>query len=179
METDRLILRRWRNDDLEPFAALNADPRVMEFFPAPLSKDEAAAMIAKMEAKFDIDNFGFWALEEKSSGALIGFTGLNVPNFEAPFMPCVEIGWRLAHQFWGKGLATEAGHAALSYAFDQAMLKEVVAFTPVDNIRSKAVMTRLGMKYDPSSDFDHPRVPEGHKLRSHVLYRISETLLNS
>ena len=171
IETERLILRRWRAGDLEPFAALNADPKVMEFFPAPLTRDEAAFMIARMEAKFVVHGFCFWAVEEKQSGRLAGFTGLNRPDQALPFAPCVEVGWRLAREFWGRGYASEAGRAALAYGFGALKLPEIVAFTVPGNIRSRAVMERLGLAHDLTGDFEHPGLPEGHRLRHHMLYR--------
>jgi RimJ/RimL family protein N-acetyltransferase len=172
LQTERLILRRWKDSDLDAFAALNADPRVTEFFPSALSRDQTAEMIARMEARFEAQGFGLWALEEKASGEFIGMAGLNAPSFEAPFMPCVEVGWRLAHRFWGQGLASEAARAALIYAFGPLNLDEIVAFTTRGNLRSRAVMTRLGMTHNPADDFEHPRVAEGHPLRPHVLYRL-------
>jgi len=172
METERIILRRWRQDDIQPFAAMCADPRVMEFFPAPLSYEQSAASIARMEDRFESGSFCFWALERKVDGEFLGFAGLNRPTFAASFMPCVEIGWRLAFPHWGNGYATEAAWASLSYAFNTLVLPEVVAFTAVANRRSRSVMERLGMKYDAISDFDHPSVPKGHAVQRHVLYRI-------
>ena len=172
LETERLILRRWRGTDLDAFAALNANSRVMEFFPAPLTRDQTAAGIARMEAKFDKHGFSFWALEEKATGDLAGFTGLNRPDLEAPFMPAVEIGWRLAHRFWGQGYASEAARAALAFGFGALQLDEIVAFTARGNLRSQAVMRRLGMSYDPADDFEYAAAPPGHPLRPHVLYRL-------
>ena len=172
METERLIMRRWRASDLEPFAAMGADPRVMEFFPSCLSREESAANISLMEDRFERNGFCFWALERKEDGVFLGFTGLNRPGFAAPFMPSVEVGWRLAFSHWGQGYASEAGHASVAYAFDNLRESEVVAFTARDNKRSRAVMERLGMTYDLVDDFDHPGLPPGHDLQRHVLYRI-------
>jgi len=172
METARLILREWRASDTAPFAAMSADQEVMEFLGGPLTPEEVTTFVARMREKFQSQGFGFWALEEKATGAFIGFTGLNRPNFSAPFMPCVEIGWRLARHAWGKGLATEAARAALNFGFGPAKLTEIVAFTARTNTRSRAVMTRLGMTYDPADDFEHPALAEGHALRPHVLYTI-------
>lgn len=173
LSTDRLTLRRWRDDDLEPFAALNADPRVMEFFPAPLSREQSDALVERIEAGFDRDGYGLWALEVRASGELIGFTGLAVPGFEAPFTPAVEVGWRLARPAWGHGYATEAGRAALSFGFERIGLDEIVSLTSRDNGRSRAVMERLGMSHDPADDFEHPAIPPGDPLRGHVLYRLA------
>jgi ribosomal-protein-alanine N-acetyltransferase len=172
LETARLVLRRWRANDLAPVAALNADPEVMEYFAATLSQEESRAMIARMEAKFEAQGFGFWAMERKSDGALLGMTGLNRPDLKVPFAPCVEIGWRLAREYWGQGYAPEAARAALALAFGPLGEKEVVAFTARGNERSRTVMRKLGMTHDPADDFEHPSVPEGHPLRLHVLYRI-------
>lgn len=164
------MLRRWREDDKEPFAALNADPVVMEHFPATLSREDSDALAERIEAGFDEHGFGLWAVE--ADGEFIGFTGLSVPRFTAPFTPCVEIGWRLARSAWGRGYATEAARASLEDGFGRAGLTEVISFTAVQNVRSQAVMRRLGMTHDPADDFDHPALPAGHPLRRHVLYRI-------
>jgi ribosomal-protein-alanine N-acetyltransferase len=166
-------MRRWTGTDREPFAALNADPQVMEHFPAPLSRAESDALIDRIEARFDESGFGLWALEVAATGEFIGFAGLSVARFQAHFTPAVEIGWRLARSAWGHGYATEAALRALGYAFDDAHIDEVVSFTSVLNVRSQAVMRRIGMSRDPSGDFEHPLVPEGHRLRRHVLYRIT------
>jgi len=171
MHTDRLVLRRWRHEDLEPFAALNADAQVMEFFPSTLSGPESDALVERIEAGFDQYGFGLWALEVRSSGEFIGFTGLSVPRFEAPFMPVVEVGWRLARDAWGNGYATEAAVVALREGFDSSGLDEIVSFTWEGNFRSRAVMERLGMTHDPADDFDHPSLV-GHRLSRHVLYRM-------
>lgn len=172
IETARLILRRWRPSDVDAFAALCADPRVMEFFPKTLTREESAALIARIEMKTETQGFGFWACELKATGECIGFVGLNVPDFSAPFLPAVEIGWRLAHEHWGKGLAPEGARAALDYAFRVLNLPEVVSFTALVNERSMRVMEKIGMQRDPAEDFDHPRVDDGHVLKRHVLYRI-------
>jgi len=164
-------LRRWREADREPFAAMNADPEVMEYFPAALTREQSDDLIEKIEAGFEIHGFGLWALELRSSGEFIGFTGLAAPEFDAHFTPTVEIGWRLARSAWSSGYATEAAQAALEFGFGQAGLAEIVSFTSTGNVRSRAVMKRIGMTRDPQDDFDHPRLPEGHPLRHHVLYR--------
>jgi ribosomal-protein-alanine N-acetyltransferase len=171
LRTPRLTLRRWRDEDREPFAAMNADPRVMEFFVAPLSSGESDALVGRIEAGFDRDGFGLWALEVRETGEFIGFTGLAPPEFEAHFTPAVEVGWRLAAPAWGRGYATEAARAALGFGFERAGLEEIVSMTSAVNERSRAVMERLGMRRDPADDFDHPGVPPGHPLRPHVLYR--------
>jgi RimJ/RimL family protein N-acetyltransferase len=170
--TDRLILRRWLNSDRAPFARLNADARVMEFFPALLSREESDAMVDKIEAHFDAHGFGLWAAELQRDGAFVGFVGLSIPTFAAAFTPCVEIGWRLASEYWGQGLATEAARAVLRHGFASLGLEEIVSFTVPANVRSRRVMEKLGMSHNPADDFDHPRLPEGHALRRHVLYRL-------
>ncbi|CNF99256.1 N-acetyltransferase GCN5 [Mycobacterium tuberculosis] len=175
LRTDRLLLRRWSDADRAPFAALNTDPEVMEHFPAPLTRPESDAMIDRIERHFAESGFGFWALEVAGTGEFIGFTGLSVPRFDAPFTPAVEIGWRLARSAWGRGYATEAALRALRHAFEEAGLDEVVSFTSTLNVRSQAVMKRIGMVRDPADDFEHPFVPEGHPLRHHVLYRLTAT----
>lgn len=143
IETGRLLLRRWRDSDREPFAALNADPLVMEHFPATLSREESDALVDRIEAGFEQNGFGLWAVE--ASGSFIGFTGLSVPTFTARFTPCVEVGWRLARTAWGHGYATEAARAVLDHGFGGLGLAEIVSFTVVDNVRSRAVMRRIGM----------------------------------
>ena len=173
LRTPRLLLRRWRDSDREPFAALNADPEVMAHFPEPLTRERSDHMIDVIEAEFDRCDFGLWAIEVVETGTFIGFAGLNEVGFQAHFTPAVEIGWRLARPAWGHGYATEAARAALAYGFDVAGLSEVVSFTATTNLRSQAVMRRLGMTRDPADDFDHPHLPPRHRLRRHVLYRIT------
>jgi RimJ/RimL family protein N-acetyltransferase len=170
--TDRLLLRRWRESDREPFRSLNADPRVMEFFPALLTPEETDAGIARVQNHFDRHGFGFYAVELRESETFIGFVGLNIPSFEAPFMPAVEIGWRLAFDFWGRGLATEGARTVINHAFKTLGLASLVSFTVPANVRSRRVMEKLGMIQDPSGDFDHPMIPQGHSLQRHVLYRL-------
>ncbi|MEV8634215.1 GNAT family N-acetyltransferase [Streptosporangium sp. NPDC051023] len=172
METERLILRRWRQDDRGPFAALNADPEVMEHFPAVLDRGRSDAMVDRIESAFGEHGYGLWALELRATGEFIGFAGLAWQTFEARFTPALEIGWRLARQAWGHGYASEAAAAALDHGFDVAGRQEIVSLTAVGNRRSRAVMERLGMTRDPADDFEHPLVPEGHPLRAHVLYRV-------
>lgn len=172
LETDRLLLRPWQDSDLEPFAALNQDPEVMEFFPKRLSRQESDELVSQIQSRFLKYGYCFWAVELKATGEFIGFLGLNVPGFEAHFTPCVEIGWRLAREHWGKGLATEGARKVLEFAFGELGLTEVVAFTVPANRRSRAVMQRLGMQRDPEEDFEHPQVEAGHQLSRHVLYRI-------
>jgi len=173
LETERLIVRNWQPEDIEPFAAMNADPRVMEFFPATMSRAETETMMAVLNERRKKLGFCFWAVELKESGEFIGFTGLSVPRFETHFTPCVEIGWRLAHALWGHGYATEAAKSTLRYAFETLSLKEIVSFTAVGNLRSRKVMEKIGMQRNPREDFDHPKLPQGHPLQRHVLYRIA------
>jgi RimJ/RimL family protein N-acetyltransferase len=170
--TERLILRRWRESDREPFAAINADPRVMEFFPRTLTKDESYRMVERIEAAFEERGFGLCAVELREDHSFIGYIGLSVPNFEAAFTPCVEIGWRLAAHAWGRGLATEGAQAMVRFVFEVLKLESLVSFTAVQNLRSRRVMEKLGMSCDPAESFDHPSLPENHPLRRHVLYRL-------
>lgn len=173
--TPRLLLRHWHPADGEPFAALNADPEVMEHFPHLLSRAESDAFAARAEAGLAARGYGLWAVEERASGRFLGFTGLNPVAFEAPFVdgPTVEIGWRLRRDAWGRGYAQEAARAARDYAFAGAGLRELVSFTSTTNLRSSHVMERIGMTHDPADDFDHPRLPPGHRLQRHVLYRLA------
>lgn len=173
MRSSRLVLRRWTDADREPLARINADPRVVEFLPGPLTRDESDEMIDRIETIFDEHGFGFWAIDVIDGPICIGFAGLAVPRFEAHFMPAVEIGWRLAPECWGHGYATEAAREALRFGFEDAGLDEIVAFTVPANTRSQRVMERIGMSHDPADDFDHPSLPAGHPLQRHLLYRIS------
>jgi ribosomal-protein-alanine N-acetyltransferase len=171
--TERLVLRHWRDADREPFAALNADPRVMEFFPSVLDRTESDAFADRIEVHFAQTGFGLWAVELPGFVSFIGFIGLSIPRFQAHFTPCVEIGWRLAHAYWGKGYASEGGRRVLTYGFRLLRLPEIASFPARQNFRSRAVIERIGLRRDPSGDFDHPALPEGHWLRPHVLYRIA------
>ncbi len=173
LSTPRLLLRRWRETDRSPFAAMNADPLMMEYFPDRLTRAESDDLIARIEADFEIHGYGLWALELRASGQFIGFGGLAVPSFNAHFTPAVEVGWRLARSCWGQGYATEAGLASVAFGLRDGGLHEIVSFTSATNVRSRAVMERIGMTRDPADDFDHPALPETHPLRPHVLYRIS------
>jgi RimJ/RimL family protein N-acetyltransferase len=175
LQTDRLLLRDWREEDLERFARMNADPHVMEYFPSRLSRRESDELAARFRAKWDEHGFGPWAVEVPGVTALAGFVGLSVPSFAAPFTPCVEVGWRLAHEYWGHGYATEAARAALACGFEQLHLPEIVSFTVPANVRSIHVMEKLGMRRSPSEDFDHPKIPPDHPLRGHLLYRLSRS----
>lgn len=169
--TSRLILRRWRPEDLSPFAALNADPLVMEFFPKALSREESDAMVGRIQQHFEDHGFGLWAVEVPGMTPFAGFIGLAIPRFTAHFTPCVEIGWRLGAECWGQGFATEGARAVLSHAFGPLRLPEVVSMTATCNLRSRRVMERIGMRRDPQDDFDHPSIALGDRLCRHVLYR--------
>ena len=167
----RLILRAWREEDLAPFAELNADPAVMEYFPSTLSRAESDAFAARIRSEMAERGFGLWAVEVPGVAPFIGFTGLAVPRFRAHFTPCVEIGWRIAREYWGRGYAPEAAGKALAHAFVALGLDEAVSFTAAGNLRSRRVMEKLGMTHDPADDFEHPSLAPGHRLRRHVLYR--------
>ena len=171
-ETERLRLRQWCAADREPFAALNADPKVMEFYPAPLSRAESDAMANRCQALIAERGWGFWAVETKNTHEFIGFVGLHVPASELPFSPCVEVGWRLVTKHWSKGFATEAARGALRIGFERLGLAEIVSFTSAINLRSRAVMVKLGMR-EAEETFEHPNVPAGSVLRQHCLYRLS------
>ena len=172
IETKRLLLRQWREQDREPFAEMNADAAVMEFFPAPLTHAESDAAAAGNEHQIEAHGWGLWAVEILATGEFIGFTGLwQVPD-DYPFGPAVEVGWRLARRHWGQGFATEAARASVEFGFRELRLDEIVSMTAVGNLRSRRVMEKLGLTHDPADDFDHPRIPEGHPLRRHVLYRV-------
>jgi RimJ/RimL family protein N-acetyltransferase len=168
LTTERLILRRWRAGDRQPFAALNADARVMEFFPRVLNLKESDDLASRISEHFDRHGFGLWAVEIPGVVDFAGFVGLSIPRFVAPFTPCVEIGWRLAMGCWGHGYATEAARAALAFGFGELELREIVSFTVPQNLRSRRVMEKIGMTYDPAGDFDHPAVGTRH-----VLYRLA------
>jgi RimJ/RimL family protein N-acetyltransferase len=171
--TDRLILRNWQPSDRTPFAELNRDPRVMEFISGVLSRAESDELASRSSAHLSRDGFGRYAAELRLTRAFIGFMGLSVPRFTTQFTPCVEIGWRLAHEYWRRGLATEGARAVAHHAFNDLRLPALVSFTVPGNMRSRRVMEKLGMTYDPADDFDHPTLPEGHPLRRHVLYRLA------
>ena len=165
LRTARLLLRRWRDEDRAPFAAVNAAPVVMEHFPSTLTREQSDAFVDRIEAHFDEHGYGLWAVE--ADGAFVGFTGLVWQTYEASFTPALEVGWRLARSAWGHGWATEAATAALARGLEE--VDSVVSTTALTNVRSQRVMQRLGMRRE--LEFDHPRVPEGHPVRPHVLYR--------
>jgi RimJ/RimL family protein N-acetyltransferase len=170
IRTERLLLRQWRDADRYRWAAMNADREVRAHFPKVLDRAESDQALDRMAQAIGARGWGLWAVEH--DGALLGFTGLNPVDYETPFTPATEIGWRFAQDAWGHGYATEAARAALAYGFDELGLDEIVSFTATTNARSMAVMERIGMSRDPDDDFDHPLVEEGHRLRRHVLYRL-------
>ncbi|MGI9504850.1 MAG: GNAT family N-acetyltransferase [Geminicoccaceae bacterium] len=172
LRTERLLLRRLRSNDIDTFAAMNADAEVMRYFPACLDRAETEALIARMNRHFERYGFGWWAVEAQDTAAFVGFVGLLVPAFHAHFTPCVEVGWRLVRHCWGQGYATEAGRASINFAFEQLEVDEVVSMAVAANERSRRVMAKLGMNRRPADDFGHPKLPFGHPLRHHVLYRL-------
>ena len=171
INTARLRMRPWREEDRPAFAERNADPRVMEHLHSVLSRQESDAIVDRIEAHFELHGFGLWAVESRETARFAGFVGLEVPRFEMHFTPCVEVGWRLAHRNWGRGFATEAATAALSFGFERLDLDEILSFTIPANQRSRRVMERIGMTHDPSDDFHHPMFDASHRLGRHVLYR--------
>jgi RimJ/RimL family protein N-acetyltransferase len=174
LRTERLILRQWRDDDVDDFVAMGRDAAVMEYFPGLMTEEQSRATAESFREQIAERGWGLWAVEPVDgplAGRFIGFTGLSVPRFEAFFMPAVEIGWRLTPAAWGFGFATEAARASVAYGFETLGLDEIVSFTTETNRRSRAVMERLGMTHDPADDFDHPSLP-GHRLQRHVLYRL-------
>ena len=173
LRTDRLLLRHWREEDREPFAALNDDPAVMEHFPHHLTREQSDAMADRIATFLDEHGWGLWAVEVLDTGQFIGFTGLAVPRFEEHFTPCVEVGWRLARDGWGHGYATEAARASVAHGFTELGLEEIVAMVVPANDRSQSVMRKLGMTRDEGADFDHPLIEEGSPVRRHRLYRLA------
>ena len=174
IKTERLVLRQWREEDLEPFVKMNADSKVREFFPGLMSREECERSIKLMSGHINRFGWGFWAVSLMASDEFIGFIGLEDVYCQAHFIPAVEIGWRLAIDYWGKGYATEGAKAALTYGFETLNLDEIVSFTAMQNMRSRRIMEKIGMRHDPGDDFDHPKLPEGHKLQRHVLYRLKQ-----
>ena len=173
LRTERLVLRGWKDSDAEPFAALNADPEVMEHFPSTHGPGRSSELMDGAQRQIDRAGYGFWAVEITASGRFAGFVGISdVTDAALPFAPAVEIGWRLAREFWGQSIAFEAAQACLDFAFDRLGLEQVVAYTTRENVRSRALMKRLGMRRDPAEDFIHPLLAPGHRQGLHVLYRI-------
>jgi len=171
LSTKRLLLRQWKKDDLPLFAKMNADARVMEYFPSTLSKSESDALVAKIQNELKEKEYGLWAVEVVGVVPFVGFVGLHEQTFSASFTPCIEIGWRLAFEHWGKGYAFEAASRVMEYAFQTLMLPELVSFTTAANQRSRRLMEKLGMIRNPDDDFQHPIIPKEHPLSPHVLYR--------
>ncbi len=173
IETKRLLLRQWREDDLADFALLNSDPEVMEYLPKVLSKQESDNLADKIINLISENGWGFWAVETKSDNSFIGFVGLHEPKYELPVKPCVEVGWRLARKYWGNGYATEAGKASLEFAFETLNLENIYSFTSVANLKSESVMKRLKL-VDQNVNFNHPSISEDSVYREHVLYKINK-----
>jgi len=169
LKTKRLILRPWREEDLEPFAKLNANPKVMGYFPATLCREESDALAQKITTRIDELGWGLWAVSILDVADFIGFIGLSKVPFTSHFTPAVEIGWRLAHEYWGHGYGGEGALEALHFGFTKLNLEEIVSFAAVQNRHSIALMKKIGMHSNPSDDFDHPKLPRGHQLRNHVL----------
>lgn len=178
--TPQLVLRRWRQADRESFAALNADPVAMEHMPAVLDRAQSDALVDRIEKHFEEHGFGLWVVDvvQGDERGFAGCVGLLRVAFDAPFAPAVEVGWRLLPSTWGRGYATEAAREACRFGFEGLGLEEIVSFTVPANVRSRAVMERLGMVHDVEGGFEHPRIPEGHRLRAHVLYRLSRERWN-
>ena len=172
IRTNRLILRQWKKGDLEPFASINADPRVREYFPGLETREESDHYVSLVSNHIEKFGWGFWAASLVETGEFIGFIGLADVHIQLKFDTAVEIGWRLAYKHWGKGYATEGALACLRYGFETLKLDEIVSLTVVENTRSRRVMEKIGMHHDSKDDFDHPKLPEGHPLRRHVLYRL-------
>ena len=172
LATERLLLRGWRDGDRAAFATMNADPVVMQHFPAPLGRVASDLLVDGILRGWVERGYGLWAVERIADGRFLGFTGLSSPSFEAHFTPAVAVGWRLARDAWGSGYATEAAEAAVGFGFEVIGLEEIVSFTVPANLRSRRVMERIGMTHDPADDFDHPKLPPGHPFRRHVLYRL-------
>ena len=172
LTTQRVVLRQWCDKDHEPFAQMNADPKVMRYFPSPLDTAASDALLLRNRHNIEARGWGLWAVERRTDGAFMGFVGLEQPMAALPCAPCVEVGWRLGVEFWGYGYATEAARAALQYGFGELALDEIVSFTSLSNQPSRAVMQRLGM-VNADEDFEHPNLPVGHELRRHCLYRLS------
>ena len=174
LETKRLVLREWEDKDIPPFVAMNQDPEVMKFFPSISSHQETLNLVTRMRKQFNEHGFTGFAVELKTTEEFIGFVGLMIPNFEAHFTPCVEIGWRIAKPYWNQGYATEAARAVLRAAFEKYNLEEIVSFTAAANKPSIRVMEKIGLRRDPKDDFFHPKLPKDHPLAKHVLYRLNK-----
>ena len=172
LQTERLLLRQWRPRDYALFAEMNADEEIMRHFPSTLTKHDSDLMADRIQSLIIAKGWGLWAVERIEDQRFVGFVGLHEPTHDFSFSPCVEIGWRLSRDSWGQGIATEAAQAALKFAFEELKLPQVMSFTPLTNVRSMAVMERIGM-YNTGNDFDHPALPNGHELQRHALYCIT------
>lgn len=172
IETERLILRTWKEEDVEPYYQINQDLKVLEYLPGPMTMEQAQHFIHDMNKQWEKRHYTLWAAEEKASGDLMGFIGLSLLDLGKPFIPSVEIGWRLGSDYWGQGYATEGAKAALDYGFNTCQLEEIVAITVMDNKRSQRVMEKIGLKRDARADFKHPRLPARHRLSKHIFYRL-------
>lgn len=172
LKTERLILRPWKKSDLEPFCTMNQDPKVMEFYPSTLTKKESDAFAQKIQREYAQRGYGFWAIEVPKIANFIGYVGLNYWDLKMDFAPCIDIGWRLASPFWGKGYATEGAKEVLHYSFENLKLEEIVAMATIGNFRSHRIMEKLGMQHSPKENFHHPKLPKEHPLSLRVLYRL-------
>ncbi|AIF81567.1 N-acetyltransferase GCN5 [endosymbiont of Acanthamoeba sp. UWC8] len=177
IETERLILRTWSDEDAKAYFDINQDPKVVEFLPHKLTMQQVKDFISAMNDQYKKNNYTLFAAELKETKELIGFIGLGYTDWQAAFTPCTEIAWRLSSLHWGKGYATEGAKAALNYGFYRCGLKEIVSFTVPMNKRSIRVMEKIGMQHDGAGDFAHPKLPPDHKLSKHVLYRIKSNLI--
>jgi 3-dehydroquinate dehydratase/shikimate dehydrogenase len=175
LSTNRLLLRQWKSSDLPLFAKMNADQHVMKYFPSLLTKKESNYLAEKIQQELQEKEYGFWAIEVPNISSFIGLVGLHYPDFKAHFTPCVEIGWRLAYEYWGKGYAFEAATKIIEYAFNELKLNEIVSFTTIDNIPSRNLMEKLEMTHNPQDDFKPPKIPKNHSTSSHVLYRLNNS----
>jgi ribosomal-protein-alanine N-acetyltransferase len=177
LRTERLLLRPWRVKDREPFAAMNADPAVMEYFPVTLSREKSDALAQRIESDIERLGYGFWAAEVPGEAPFIGFVGIDEVDDYMTFAPGIEIGWRLAREHWGKGYASEGARATADFSFGELGLEQIVALTAAGNVRSRRVMERLGMRRDPAEDFLHPTLAADHPIAPHVLYRLTAQML--
>jgi RimJ/RimL family protein N-acetyltransferase len=178
LETDRLILRHWREEDLPAWIAMNADPEVMEFFPKLLTQDESIAMAERLQTRLENEAFGLWAVEAKGGEPFIGFVGLSIQDVGLSICPCVEVGWRLKKSAWGKGFASEAARESLRFGFEECDIQDIYSFTTKTNLKSQAVMKRIGMAERPDLAFNHPRIDAASPLASHVTHWLGKNKAN-
>jgi RimJ/RimL family protein N-acetyltransferase len=179
LETPRLLLRQWKSSDVDLLAKISSDPVVMEHFVSMPTHEQIVAMVARINECFETKGYGLFAVEIKDSGEFIGFVGLWDYKFESKFTPCIEVGWRLAKEHWGKGYAPEAARRVLQFGFEEVKLAEIFSWTSKFNTNSIRVMEKIGLRRDIDNDFDHPSVPEGHRLRPHVFYRLKASEFSS